>query len=107
MDDKVDAKMPIKFKITSGTEVKDEQITKLKTWVNGMEKRHETRVENGKVVWNGVIPKNIGKIIRDNCETLKWSVEMGGTSVDFNGLTFTSRGKSRRRKLLQESKGGC
>jgi hypothetical protein len=107
MDDKVDANMPIKFKITSGTEVKDEQITKLKTWVNGMEKRHETRVENGKVVWNGVIPEHIGKIIRDNCETLKWSVEKGGTSVNFNGLTFASGGKSRRRRLLKRRAGNC
>ena len=107
MDDTLDANKPIKIEITSSDEVKDEQITELKTWVNGIKKRNEIRVENGKVVWNGVIPKHIGKIIRDNCETLKWSVEMGGTIVDFNGLTFTSGGKSRRRRLLQESKDGC
>eukprot|EP00942_MAST-04A_sp_MAST-4A-sp1_P014825 g14825.t1 len=90
MDDKLDENKPIKIKITSSAEVKDEITNKLKTWVNGIKKRNEIRVENGKVVWNGVIPKHIGKIIRDNCETLKWSVKMGGTTVDFNGLTFTN-----------------
>jgi hypothetical protein len=107
MDDKLDENKPIKIKITSSAEVKDEITNKLKTWVNGIKKRNEIHVKNGKVVWNGVIPKHIGKIIRDNCETLKWSVKMGGTIVDFNGLTFTLGGKSRRRRVLQESASAC
>jgi hypothetical protein len=74
-------------------------------WTKGIQ--NNVRVNKGIVEWDGIIPKDIGKFIRDNCETLKWSVAMGGTSVSFDGLTFQPNMKSRRRKLLQTSLDSC
>ena len=54
-----------------------------------------------------MIPNHISHFIRENCEILKWRVKMGGTQVDFTGLTFTSSVKSSRRRLLQGHEGGC
>ena len=54
------------------------------------------------VRWEGRIPRHIGKLIRDNCETLEFSIERGGASVEFKGLTFGvghRTGGSRRRLL--------
>ena len=66
-------------------------FTELENWVNGMKDRNEISVDGDIVIWNGVIPDDISQFIRDNCETLKWSVKMGDTQVDFTGLTFKQR----------------
>ena len=79
---------------------------KLENWVKGMKDRKEISFDGNIVEWNGEIPNEISQFIRDNCETLQWRVKMGGTQVDFTGLTFTSSLKSRRRRLLGNGRYG-
>merc|ERR1712178_273892 len=90
--------------ITS-TEAEGEKIRKLKEWEKEIKKG--ITFDGDIVIWNGVIPDDISQFIRDNCETLKWSVKMGDTQVDFTGLTFKQSVKSRRRRLLAGHRRGC
>ena len=83
----------------------------LEEWIKEVSK-NITVVDGTRFIrWKGVIPDDIGKLIRHNCETLKFTVEDegSGTSVEFKGLTFGVVHKTggRRRRLLQNSQMSC
>ena len=82
----------------------------LENWIMKRASKNITVDKNARIIrWEGVIPGNISKLIRDNCETLEFSVEIGRkTLVVFKGLTFeVHRKRGNRRMLLQNSLSSC
>eukprot|EP00944_MAST-04C_sp_MAST-4C-sp1_P001061 g1061.t1 len=92
--------------------LEQEKYTFLKKWIETEVAKNIQEVSRqGKenfLRWNGMIPKEISKVIRDNCKTLKFSIERGGTLVEFKGLTFEVRKiDDNRRRLLSYSRRSC
>ena len=78
----------------------------LKEWLETTA-RKDIKAKNGKFVWNGEIPEDVGAFLRQTCGSLKWSAETNGARIEFDGLTFRAAGGGRRRRLLQARHGSC
>lgn len=79
-----------------------------KEWVKTTVKKNAI-ILGDHMVWEGRIPEDYGSYIRENCNTLKWSVEKDGVKVEFEGLTMrTPISPNKRRRLLSRSNSrGC
>ena len=92
----------ITFKLDSD----EEGANVFKEWLETTA-RKDIKAENGKFVWNGEIPEDVGAFLRRSCGSLKWSAETNGARIEFDGLTFRAAGGGRRRRLLQQRRGSC
>ena len=106
-----------------------DNFTSLKAWLNHTVTLNANliKMENedgdmaAKVQWEGRIPTEHGRTLRDTCAHLKWSVRKFGMVVDFQGMLFSplrlagntsqtgrdSGGRRRRRLLQRGSVRGC
>jgi hypothetical protein len=92
----------ITFKLDSD----EEGANVFKEWLETTA-RKDIKAKNGKFVWNGEIPEDVGAFLRRSCGSLKWSAETNGARIEFDGLTFRAAGGGRRRRLLQARHSSC
>ena len=59
------------------------------------------------ILWEGKIPSEHGRVFRNNCSDLVWSVEKYGVRVTFTGLSYRATNGRGRRRLLQNRLQGC
>lgn len=98
---------------TENVEIKGlKKFRQFEDYIRTTVKSH-VRVADMTVAWEDKIPRALGKIARDNCEDLAWSVDIGHGAlvINFKGLGMSVAGtckskekKNRGRALLESSR---